>query len=74
MSEIRPPYNQDQIKSFNEFQHSSRWHPFTCGNNSSHKVLVCTNDGIYCSDCGYEQFWMHEFMSNWDWKRVIQND
>lgn len=64
---IHAPFNDDQVNSLNEYQADGFMHPFTCGNNSNHGVLVATRIGWYCTDCDYTQNWAHGFMADWSW-------
>ena len=43
----------------NAHQHDSRFHPFTCGNDSRHRPLVATLIGWRCADCDYVQPFGH---------------
>lgn len=60
---IFPPWTDEQVAALNAFQHDGRFHPFTCGNNSNHPVLVATPTGWICSACDYRQKWAHDFMA-----------
>jgi hypothetical protein len=60
---IHPPWSAEQIAALNAFQHDGRFHPFTCGNDSRHPVLVATPAGWICEACDYRQAWAHDFMS-----------
>lgn len=60
---IRAPWTDEQVANLNAFQHDPRFHPFTCGNDSSHRVLVASQEGWHCEDCDYKQDWAHEFMA-----------
>lgn len=62
---IKAPFTPEQVVKLNHFQQSGRFHPFTCGNDSSHRVLVATPDGWVCEDCSYQQNWAHSFMLGW---------
>jgi len=73
-----PKFTDDQIKSFNDFQHSGMFHPFTCGSGrrtdkdhlDGEGLLVLTPDGLRCPYCEYTQQWAHEFMLNGSWKET----
>lgn len=69
MQKIYAPFNQEQIKSLNEFQQSGYWHEFTCGNCRS--TLEATETGWICKteDCGYTQDWCHDFMQDGSWQK-----
>jgi hypothetical protein len=54
---IRPQWTQEQVDALNKGQHDVRYHPYTCGNDSRHKVLVATVYGWICEDCDYKQDW-----------------
>lgn len=66
-----PPWDDEQVRRLNEFQHSGQFHPFTCPNRGEvpHRwtadrgVLVATRDGWVCPDCDYTQAWAHAFMA-----------
>lgn len=60
---LRAPWTSEQIAALNAFQHNGRFHPFTCGTDSGHRVLLATPDGWVCEDCEYRQTWAHEFMA-----------
>jgi len=70
-NEIRSaPFTNEECEHFNAFQEELMFHPFTCGNDSSHKVLVATPDGLICPDCDYTQNWMHGMQATFrkeDW-------
>jgi hypothetical protein len=59
---IRAPFTPEQIDALNRWQHNGRVHPFTCGTDSRHRVLVATPAGWVCEDCTYRQDWAHDFM------------
>lgn len=63
MEKIYPPWTAEQVAGLNAFQHQGGMHPFTCGNDSRHRVLVATHDGWECLDCDYRQTWAHAFMA-----------
>lgn len=60
---IRTPFSADQVAAMNRFQTAGSFHPFTCGNDSRHAVLVATEAGWKCPDCDYTQDWAHQFMA-----------
>ena len=53
------PWTQAQVDALNKEQQRQDRHPYTCGNNSRHRVLVATIDGWICQDCDYKQNWAH---------------
>lgn len=64
------PWNDDQVRSLNEFQHCPEYHPFTCYNRH---ILVAVREGWRCPECAkageaYTQNWCHDFMAHWQWK------
>ncbi len=65
---------KEQIESFNEYQESGVFHPFTCGTKELHKhsddedVLVAESEGLYCPSCNYRQDWAHSWMLDGSWK------
>ncbi len=60
---IKAPFTADQIRKLNAWQQKPYVHPFTCGNDSRHGVLVAAADGWHCPDCDYAQPWAHDFMA-----------
>jgi len=76
---IRPPWTAEQVLALNRWQASNDVHPFTCGNKNAdveHKndgVLVATEHGWVCQDCGYTQDWAHVFMLNEERYRISLN-
>ena len=74
---MQAPFNEEQIKSINEFQQSGAFHPFTCGSgrrtDADHTdgegLLVATADGMICPFCDYRQDWVHDFMADGSWKK-----
>lgn len=61
MTEIRPPWTNEEVVALNKFQSDGSWHPFTCPNDTS-KSLIATKDGWVCPDKDYTQFWALDFM------------
>lgn len=55
----RAPWTPAQIDTLNDWQHSGRVHPYTCGNDSSHPPLVAIASGWFCLGCDYTQDWTH---------------
>lgn len=55
------PWTQDYVDFLNTYQHDTRWHPYTCGNNSQHRVLLATVGGWICEDCDYTQNWALDY-------------
>jgi hypothetical protein len=66
------PFTSDQVESFNAFQKSWVFHPFTCGNreHGGDDILVARENGLYCPTCDYRQDWMHRWMGDGTWKRL----
>lgn len=60
---LKAKWTPDQVRALNAFQHRGMFHPFTCGNDSRHRVLLATEDGWVCEDCDYTQDWAHDFMT-----------
>lgn len=56
---VRAPFTDEQVAGLNAYQVAANVHPFTCGNDSSHPVLVASVDGWRCSACEYTQAWAH---------------
>jgi hypothetical protein len=63
LEQLRAPWTDDQVAALNAYQHTGYFHPFTCGNDSTHRVLVATPTGWICEDCDYRQDWAHAFMA-----------
>lgn len=61
-SKTYAPWDETEVALLNQYQKDERFHPFTCGTNSKHPVLVATSDGWICEACGYTQNWAHTFM------------
>jgi|GEM_PF-1324980 len=53
----RAPWTDAQIDCLQVRQNNSAYHPYTCGNDSSHDNLVPTKMGWLCPDCNYKQDW-----------------
>jgi len=72
----KQPWTQEQVDRLNAYQHSGRFHPFTCGNDrgdEAHRsyaeergedwgLLIATPEGWKCPVCDYRQDWAHDFM------------
>ena len=58
---IKTPWTPDQVDALNRYQHSGRFHGYTCNNyHIEHQLLVATEDGWICPmQCGYTQDWAH---------------
>lgn len=56
------------IDSFNAYQESGLYHPYTCGNPDCRAVLIATEKGIVCPNCGYKQTFVNRWTLNWEWK------
>lgn len=56
----KAPFTAEQAEKLNEYQKSGMFHPYTCGNDSRHAVLVATEKGWHCPDCDYTQDWAHD--------------
>lgn len=54
-------WTAEQIETLNEHQKNPFYHPYTCGNDSTHPVLIATPTGWMCSACSYRQVWAHGF-------------
>lgn len=52
-------WTDEQIYRLNAGQARRDRHPYTCGNNSNHQVLLATKTGWICLDCDYTQGWAH---------------
>ena len=72
-----PKFTNDQIKSFNDYQQSGVFHPFTCGSGrrtdkdhlDGEGLLVMTPDDIRCPYCDYVQDKAHTFMLDNSWRK-----
>jgi hypothetical protein len=71
-------FTEDQIKSFNDFQHAGVFHPFTCGSGrrtdehhlDGEGLLVLGEEGLECPYCDYKQNWAHSFMLDDSWRNT----
>lgn len=68
----RAPWTPEEVVALNRWQ-SGPFHPFTCPHRrDGHRtttdigVLVATERGWVCPDCGYTQDWAHDFMTGSD--------
>lgn len=69
MTETPPLFSEDQCKSFNAYQASGAFHPFTCGNDhDGDNELVATPYELGCPTCDFAQTWAHAWMLDWSWK------
>lgn len=66
------PFTDDQVTSLNGYQQAGLFHPFTCGNDSSHELLVATAAGWQCPSCDYRQNWAHDWMADNGWQEVLR--
>ena len=66
IGKIFAPFTDAAIAQLNLWQHRRDIHPFTCGHDSRHRVLVATREGWVCEDCDYRQMWAHGFMLHGD--------
>lgn len=57
---IKAPWSDEQIKLFNNYQYHCQFHPYTCGKDSNHRLLVATVIGFVCLDCDYRQHWAYD--------------
>jgi hypothetical protein len=64
MYQLWAPFTEEQVAGLNAYQKATNIHPFTCGNDSSHPVLIASTDGWYCSACDYTQVWAHAAMAD----------
>lgn len=70
------PFTQEMVDSFNAFQESGCFHPFTCGGNRTDEKhldgegrLEATLAGLRCPYCDYKQNWAWAWMLDWSWSR-----
>lgn len=82
MERIEVPFTDKQVNSFNEYQKEGQLHPFTCGNDDKTTenhldggmgYLIAKHEYLECPYCDYKQHWMHEFMSDFSWKKIKFN-
>lgn len=50
-------WTAEQVAALSVRQADDTMHPYTCGNDSNHSVLVPSESGWTCPDCGYQQDW-----------------
>jgi hypothetical protein len=69
------PFTVNQVRSFNRFQESGVFHPFTCRHNhhESESKLVAGINGLRCSEenCSYTQEWAHSWMVDGLWEALV---
>jgi hypothetical protein len=53
-------WTDEECFQLNARQHDQSQHPYTCGNDSSHRPLIATRQGWRCADCDFRQSWAHE--------------
>jgi hypothetical protein len=53
------PWTDEQVAALAEYQASGRFHPYTCGADSSHGPLTPSREGWACESCPYTQGWAH---------------
>lgn len=63
MDKIKAPFTQEQVENLNRFQSLGYVHPFTCGNDKCRAILIATENGWICPECGYEQDWAPSTMA-----------
>lgn len=51
------PWTPEFCERLNDYQAAGEFHPYTCGNDSRHALLVATEAGWHCPDCDYRQYW-----------------
>ncbi len=68
MPQITAPFTAERVAALNAYQHSGRFHPFTCANQhgplGTETLLVATEAGWVCPACDYTQGWAHEGMAD----------
>lgn len=67
-----PPWTDNEVESFNQYQASGVFHEFTCANreHGGDDVLVATSEMLSCPSCSYRQHWCHPWMVDWKWKKM----
>ena len=60
-------FSDEEVKNLNDYQNAGVMHPFTCENGCG--VLIATNEGWHCPECGYRQYWAHDFMLSGEWRK-----
>lgn len=61
MDKITAPWNESQVYALQRWQAGTIFplpvHPYTCGNDSNHQLLIPLTSGWVCPDCDYTQDW-----------------
>jgi hypothetical protein len=66
---INAPWTDDQVRSLNDYQEASYFHPFTYGEGEEKVDLIATREGWIAKRGGpVVQTWAHEFTCNWQWQ------
>jgi hypothetical protein len=65
-------WTDDQVKSLKARQNSWEFHPYTCVCGAG--TLEVSNEGLYCTECGYTQTWAYSSDLNWGWKEMLAWD
>ena len=71
---MKAPFTEDEVASFNAYQESGVFHPFTCGKDHEvHVNLVATTECLVCpTGDGYEQYWAWDWMLDWGWEETFK--
>jgi hypothetical protein len=79
---IPAPFNREQVESLNAFQYHAFRRPdgpfplYLCPRREGpgHRetadrgILMATNLGWTCVDCGFAQDWAYDWNADWSWK------
>ncbi len=66
---VLAPFTLDQSLSLNAWQVAGFFHPYTCGNDSGHGLLMATvGAGWQCPDCDYTQNYALAWSADWSWR------
>lgn len=67
--QISAPFSPSQIESFNKFQVSGVFHPFTCSTDGCDvNLLQAKEEHLFCPGCQHTQLWAWSEMLDFSWK------
>ena len=69
---VPAPWTLEQVASINGYQQSGAFHEFTCPFSDDHaagRVLVAVENALGCPSCAYVQFWVWNWMADWEWRQ-----
>ena len=65
---------EEIVEKVRRYQEGEYFHPLTCGNDSSHSLLVAEDHGgkvvLVCTDCDYVQGWIPESIVKADYDEL----